>query len=211
MAGQPAWARFGQLQGVIMAGSGDNSPGPGRPAFPQANEPYAERGARAMAAAADHGPGVVAEVAQAVGSGAPEVGRTFVLAGNAILTLQGSETRYTFRVQQGKPREGDQPDRSQPYFLQLLTGPDNTADYQYVGIVDQSSGRVRMTRASRMTDTSAPVMAWNWTIGRMFTGKSYAPATVHHAGRCGRCGRLLTVPGSIETGFGPECSAKLGI
>ncbi len=211
MAGQPAWARYGQLQGVLMAGSGDNSPGPGRPAFPQANEPYAERGARAVAAAGDHGPGVVAEVAGAVGSGAPEVGRLFVLAGNAILTLQGSETRYTFRVQQGKPREGDQPDRTQPYFLQLLTGPDNTADYQYVGIVDQSTGRVRLTRASRMTATSAPVVAWDWVMSRMFAGKAYTPAKVHHAGRCGRCGRLLTVPGSIETGFGPECSAKLGL
>jgi predicted metal-dependent hydrolase len=29
---------------------------------------------------------------------------------------------------------------------------------------------------------------------------------VHHEGKCGRCGRLLTVPSSIESGIGPECS-----
>jgi hypothetical protein len=28
----------------------------------------------------------------------------------------------------------------------------------------------------------------------------------HHEGKCGRCGRLLTVPSSIESGIGPECS-----
>lgn len=184
MAGQPAWARFGQLQGVIMAGTGDPSPDAGRP--------------------------IDADRFVALGQG-PEVGRTFVLGGNAILTLQGSESRYTFRVQQGKPRDGEDPDRTQPYFLQLLTGPDNTADYQYIGIVDQVTGRVRLTRASRMTATSAPVVAWDWVMSRLFAGKAYSPAKVHHAGRCGRCGRLLTVPGSIETGFGPECSAKLGI
>jgi hypothetical protein len=26
-----------------------------------------------------------------------------------------------------------------------------------------------------------------------------------HEGRCGRCGRRLTVPDSIASGYGPEC------
>jgi len=28
---------------------------------------------------------------------------------------------------------------------------------------------------------------------------------VFHEGACGRCGRTLTVPESIASGFGPEC------
>jgi len=31
---------------------------------------------------------------------------------------------------------------------------------------------------------------------------------VYHEGRCGRCGRKLTTPASIEAGFGPECINK---
>jgi len=27
--------------------------------------------------------------------------------------------------------------------------------------------------------------------------------------RCGRCGRVLTVPESVESGFGPECIGRL--
>jgi hypothetical protein len=34
---------------------------------------------------------------------------------------------------------------------------------------------------------------------------------VWHEGRCGRCGRKLTVPESIESGFGPECASILGL
>ena len=179
---------------------------------PAAAEPSrAERVAHALHLAAAEGAGVLAEVARAVSADLPEVGRRFVLGGNAYLTLQGTDSRYTFRVAQGKPREGDSPDRSQPFFLSLLSGPDNTSDYVYVGIVDQSTGLVRLTRASRMREDSKPVAAWNWVMSRVFAGRPHAPATVHHAGRCGRCGRLLTVPSSIESGFGPECSGKLGI
>ena len=30
-----------------------------------------------------------------------------------------------------------------------------------------------------------------------------------HEGRCGKCGRVLTVPTSISTGFGPDCLRRL--
>jgi hypothetical protein len=32
-----------------------------------------------------------------------------------------------------------------------------------------------------------------------------------HEGRCGRCGRTLTVPESIDSGFGPECINLAGL
>ena len=32
---------------------------------------------------------------------------------------------------------------------------------------------------------------------------------VWHEGRCGRCGRKLTTPQSVETGFGPVCAQNL--
>lgn len=227
--GQPAWQRYGRLQGVLAAGPdrpGDRSAG--RPAdrtaeitdrWAQEDGPGATHSAKvaqAIELGTAAGPGVLAEVVGAIAqsSDTPQIGRAFILAGNAIVTLTGSERRYTYRVQQGKPREGDSaaPDRTQPFFLQLLSGPDNTADYTYVGIVDQQTGAVRLTRASKLTRESQPIKAWDWAMRYLWAGKALpAPATVHHAGRCGRCARLLTVPRSIETGFGPECAGKLGI
>jgi hypothetical protein len=32
---------------------------------------------------------------------------------------------------------------------------------------------------------------------------------VHHENHCGRCGRTLTVPESVERGIGPDCLAKM--
>jgi hypothetical protein len=35
---------------------------------------------------------------------------------------------------------------------------------------------------------------------------NYLNFEVWHEGKCGKCGRALTVPSSILTGIGPECS-----
>ena len=32
---------------------------------------------------------------------------------------------------------------------------------------------------------------------------------IWHEGKCGKCGRPLTVPSSIENGLGPSCLKKL--
>lgn len=168
---------------------------------------------------------------------APETGaqlaqnaiRRFVLAGRAIFTLQGTETRYTFRVNrkdaQCRSCKADLPDGARKcpacdtiqqypagavYFVALLTGPDNLEDYTYAGILDVRTGTIRITRASKYTDDSKPVRAFNWAMARAWRDQPIVPAVFYHIGRCGRCGRALTVPSSIETGLGPECAGKVG-
>ena len=44
------------------------------------------------------------------------------------------------------------------------------------------------------------------------TTKAALPKTVEvwHEGICGRCGRKLTVPESVERGLGPECAGLVG-
>jgi hypothetical protein len=44
----------------------------------------------------------------------------------------------------------------------------------------------------------------------MVQGKTPAEVDleVWHEGRCGACGRRLTVPESIERGLGPECYGR---
>jgi hypothetical protein len=34
---------------------------------------------------------------------------------------------------------------------------------------------------------------------------------ISHEGRCGHCARLITTPGSLASGIGPECAAKVGM
>lgn len=72
-----------------------------------------------------------------------------------------------------------------------------------VGMV--AGGQLRLTKASKMNAESAPVKAMQFALAH-----PEAPGLqIFHEGRCGRCGRVLTVPESVETGFGPECAGRL--
>jgi hypothetical protein len=127
----------------------------------------------------------------------------FILAGRATFTIVSlkTSTRFTYRV---KVCEND----ASLHFVQVLTGPDNTADYRYLGIIRR--GVFFHTKKSSIAPTApcAVAFAWFWrnTVSRADIG---GLAEIHHEGRCGRCGRLLTVPESIQSGFGPECATKI--
>ncbi len=145
----------------------------------------------------------------------PEHARQFILGGRAIFTLAGEPrgegtARYTFRVSQAEPAtEGPYAGRPAAFFVSLLTGPDNTSEYTYVGLLDPHTGNVRLTAKSKYREDSTPVLAFRWFMRRVWAGRSVLPGTLYHCGRCARCGRLLTVPSSIESGYGPECLARL--
>jgi len=147
--------------------------------------------------------------ASSVPTGAGFDVRQFMLGGRAVFTLQGIRDRYTYRVNRKDAEPGSR--WTEPaYFVALLTGPDNTADFTYIGMLDVRTGAIRLTRASKYAADSQPVKAFHWAAGRVWRGVSIEPARFYHEGRCGRCGRVLTVPSSIESGFGPECLGKLG-
>jgi hypothetical protein len=128
----------------------------------------------------------------------------FILAGNATFTLVSGKTgtRFTYKVRAND--EGD------VHFVSLLTGPANTDDFTYMGII--RNNEFRRTAKSRVGETAPSFIAFQWFWAYMVQ-KGRLPVLVGlwHEGRCGRCGRVLTVPESIETGLGPECSSKMGV
>jgi hypothetical protein len=134
------------------------------------------------------------------------VSKAFITAGRAVFTVSNpAGERYTYRVQ----KSGDE-SRPAAWFVSLLTGPDNRHDYTYLGMLNPADGAVRLTRASRYTDDSVPVRVIRWAVRLAWNGRDLPEGyKVHHEGRCGRCARALTVPASIESGFGPECISKV--
>ena len=126
----------------------------------------------------------------------------FVFAGNATFTLVSKKTgaRFTYKIRRGEP----QGTRAPLTFASVLSGPDNQADYTYMGIVVAGRSLV-MTRASRVTADAPSFRALRWFLENLDS----AQVECHHEGRCGRCGRALTVPSSIESGLGPECASKI--
>lgn len=134
--------------------------------------------------------------------------RDFVLAGKAIFTVSNpTGQHFTYRVgaKEGR-RDGDT-----VFFVSLLTGPVNTSDYTYLGILDPATGTVRRTAKSRIgaDATGAKVIAWALSI--VWQGRTLPTGyQIQHAGKCGRCARTLTDPLSIALGIGPECRNQMG-
>lgn len=127
--------------------------------------------------------------------------RDFALGGNAVLTLQSEKTgaRFTYKVRAAQDGSIS--------FVSVLTGQDNEGDYTYLGII--RAGAFARTAKSRIgaDAPSALAMAWAWKA--LQAGHLPPQLAIYHEGRCGRCNRLLTVPESIESGFGPECSRRM--
>ena len=146
------------------------------------------------------------------------ISKEFVVAGNATFTLsmpdqygleQGLKGHYTFKVRFKEGTNGF----ADNYFVSLLTGPDNYSNYTYLGILNPETGVVRTTAKSCMNGESLPVRLLNRALQLVWAGNTEplvaAGFNLLHEGKCGRCGRKLTVPESIESGIGPECASKM--
>lgn len=153
------------------------------------------------------------------------VTKEFVLAGRAVFTLEVPDSfrtsyqqknrvevkpHYTFRVNY-KPAQGEY---KEAFFVQLLTGPDNTKSYSYLGMLDKNTGAVRTTAKSCRPDNDVSVTLLRRALNRVWADQvaeiEKAGFKLHHEGRCGRCGRALTTPDSVERGIGPECWEQMG-
>lgn len=130
----------------------------------------------------------------------------FALAGNARLTLvsQKTGTRFTFRIKAKDVRKDEA--AAPPWFVSLLSGQDNDTAYTFLGTIFDDRTTYRHGRKSTVSPEapSAKGFAWAWSF--IARGELPPGCEVWHEGRCGRCGRALTVPESIAMGLGPECA-----
>ncbi len=135
----------------------------------------------------------------------PDAAIEFAFGGNARFTLVSKKTgdRKTFRISKAK-------DNDDTFFASLLTGPDNTADYTYLGFIkkytdDPASGLL----SGRKGNPNHPAFeALDWALYHLGQGNAPEQLEFWHEGRCARCARPLTDPVSIERGLGPECATK---
>ena len=128
--------------------------------------------------------------------------RDFILAGKAIFTVLNTETenRFTYEVRK--------PEGYSLHFVSVLNGQNNSTDYKFLGtIFDQKMYRHGNKSTIRKEAQSNQAFDWIWK--RLQNGNLPAKVKIFHEGRCARCGTRLTVPESIESGFGPECVKKI--
>lgn len=144
----------------------------------------------------------------------------FVQAGNAIITLVSRKTgaRYTYSLRRPQDeRDTNVVCQTGIIFVGVLTGPDNTTHYRYVGQLrgDGITWRYEHGRRAKLDVATPSVVAFRWFAQQLYgdhTGGTLPDQLeVWHEGRCGRCGRMLTVPTSVARGFGPDCASLMNL
>jgi hypothetical protein len=121
----------------------------------------------------------------------------FILAGNSTSTFLNRETdnRFTYKVKKSKD--------SDLFFVSVLTSPDV---YTYIGYITND---FKLGKKSKISKDAQSVKVFNYIFRKLKSGNLPEQIEIWHNGKCGKCGRKLTVPSSIDTGIGPECFKNL--
>lgn len=128
----------------------------------------------------------------------------FIFGGKSIFTIRNvvSGNRFTYKMTRKKSlKEGE----DDVVFVKVLSRPDNTSDYTFIGTVFRKE-TYKHSPKSPFGSEAMSSKAIEWVVRNV---NSLPPnIEVWHEGRCARCGRKLTVPESIQSGFGPECGSR---
>jgi hypothetical protein len=128
--------------------------------------------------------------------------KNFLYGGNSTITLKSGQTgnHYTYKVSIS--------DNNEIFFVSVLSGSDNTTNYSYIGIIIKNK-RFILTKKSKVSADSISFKAFDYFYKQILSGKISNKLEVLHSGTCAKCGRKLTTPESIKSGFGPICITKI--
>jgi hypothetical protein len=130
--------------------------------------------------------------------------KNFIFGGKATITLKNNATeeRRTYKITQPKKEKDN--DKA-VYWVSVMTGSDNEKSYSFIGSVF-GKDTYRHSAKSKLNPQNTSVRGFEYLLNAIKTDKIAPTMEIWHEGVCCRCGRKLTVPESIETGIGPECS-----
>jgi hypothetical protein len=122
----------------------------------------------------------------------------FMFAGKSVVTFMNTNTgnRFTFKIKSAKD--------SNLFFVSVLTNPDT---YTYIGTCIE--GNYKHGRKSSISQDTQSVKVFHYVLNKLKANSLADFIEIWHEGHCGKCGKRLTVPSSIENGLGPECIKTL--
>lgn len=123
----------------------------------------------------------------------------FITGGKSFFTIKNPKTdnRFTFKSVKHKEKN--------IFFLSVLTSPDK---YEFIGTIFEDM-RYSHSNKSSIGKESQSNKVFSYVFNSLKGDRLPEFIQVWHSGRCGRCGRKLTTPESIVSGYGPECLKKL--
>lgn len=121
----------------------------------------------------------------------------FIFAGKSVFKVINTKTEneFTFSVKKSKTENF--------YFVKVLTGD----VFTYIGCVGPNG--YSHGKKSTIKNTAQSVKVFEYILNKLISNTLPSFVEIYHNGRCGRCGRTLTVNDSIDMGIGPECIKML--
>lgn len=123
----------------------------------------------------------------------------FIFAGKSEFKVKNTRTEkeFTFSVKKSKNKDDNF------FFIKSLIGSELT----YIGCVNER-GYIHGKKSNIKPDAQC-VQVFKYIINKLTDSSLPEFVEIYHNGRCGRCGRTLTVNDSIDKGIGPECIKKV--
>ena len=138
--------------------------------------------------------------------------KNFIFAGNATFTVLNEATgnRFTFKVRNANYKKSDSKVISNIFYVSVLTGQDNNSAYTFLGTFFGGKNEAyRHSVKSKITVNAGSNKVADWFFNSFLKNPNgYSTIKVYHSGKCGKCGKKLTTPESVESGLGPYCGNR---
>lgn len=127
--------------------------------------------------------------------------------GCCLTVVKPNRSHHTYKFRWVQPSENY---HYRSCFVSVMTGTDNENHFSYIGLLNSFTGGLKTTRGSKLAADDVRVVIIDRVLSRLCANEQHIIEShgweLKHEGKCGRCGRKLTNPESIETGIGPVCS-----
>lgn len=127
--------------------------------------------------------------------------KEYIFAGHSTFTIESTKInqRYTYKVK----RQTTKSSGKVSYQVYRLYGPDNTDDYRFICLVGDDRKTILVNQANQK---EMPVVMFKQFIDLLHNDETWPEkCKFYKSNKCAKCGRLLTTPDSVETGYGPTC------
>lgn len=128
----------------------------------------------------------------------------FAFGGNCILTFKSlkTEKHFTYKITVPNSRKNT---LNKFFSVYVLSGADNTSNYIYIGKINTATLLFEPYTIGKNKQGES-VKGFEFVCSRLAKRNVFINfLEIYRSTKCCRCGRLLTTPESIESGFGPEC------
>jgi hypothetical protein len=138
---------------------------------------------------------------------------TFIFAGNATFTLVNESTgnRFTYRIRKAGYGTSTFNENVGIFYVSVLNGSDNNSSYTFLGTYFGGTNQMyRHSLKSKIGISAGSNQVITWFFSKFIKNPTlFSTIKVHHAGKCGRCGKKLTTPESVKSGLGPKCGNRI--